>query len=1080
MKKTLLLGLAALIALAALPVLLPDGTPAASTKLDLMRPDEEEPKPEHPGEAAAHWASLHETRGTETAAQLNWDAKLEIERSRLTEGASNLPNFRFEEWGPGNFAGRLRGIVIHPTDPDDMLIGSVSGGIWKTTDAGESWVPIDDFLPTLAVGSMLVDPANADTVYVGTGEGFFNVDSAQGLGIFQSTDFGDSWTQLASTNNADFFYVNRIGITGDGSILAATRTGIHRSTNGGTSWSEVSGFATSSRGFVDLQVDPSSTSRAYAYHYGGGNASRRLLRTTDHGANWTVLDDTEGLPITDISRMEIGIGSDGVVYLAVSNTNTATRGLWRSPAGGNAFVKTASNTAFIERQGWYDLICAVDPSDSDTVYMSAVDMFETNNAGATITKKTFWNPGPGQIPDYVHADQHVLTFHPSDSDTFFIGSDGGIFKTTDNGETFVSLNNNIRVTQYYGIAAHPDGELVTGGTQDNGSHVFFGDNKLWLQWFGGDGGFSAWDQQQPTFIYGSLPGGGLFGSSDTGSTSAQITLPNTTGAAFINPFTIDQNNGNRMIVGTDNIFYSANIRQLAGATWSSASPALGGSVSATTISPLDGAVAYGGTSTGRVWETTGLGSGGAFARIDTGLPTGSDVTWIEVDENDATGDTLYVTFADYGTDRIWKTTNGGTNWTSIHGNLPDIPLFAVTVDPENPDRLFLGSELGLWATESNTEGPAPPGGFTWEQYDYGPAFTRVVQLRWAADGDVLWIGTHGRSIYRARRSPATVTLGAVLDAGCDTDGYLDLGETATIPITVTNDGGQDLSAVTVSVSPGTPGLSVLTGAQSYGSLLPGESATQSFNVELVSIAGCLSTAAIEVTVDYGTDSSTETFQLTIGADPNVMTGTLSEDAEDAMTPFTHEAAVGTDDWQTTTSQSNSGAASWFAADVPSFQDKSLLTPWMEVGAAGAVTMTFALRYDMEGDVSQFWDGAVLEIRTEGGEWVDIGNTGTVPYDGPLFTNNTIENREAWSGTQTTWRTSTVDLTAYNGQTVQVRFRVVCDTAAANAGGGFWVDDIAITNVTWLDSLSCDEFGCNEIFVDGFESGNTSAWSATVP
>ena len=1052
---------------------------ASSSKLEQLTRNSEEPKPEHPAEAAAHWAGLHETPAGENSARLNYMAMQEIKLGHQLRGlgVATVPNFQFGEVGPGYFGGRLRGLVVNSNDPDTLLIGSVSGGIWKSEDGGQSWQATDDFLESLAVGSMIVDPDEANRVFVGSGEGFFNVDAARGIGIFQSDDFGDTWTQLAATDNSDFHYVNRLGaIPGSNILLAATRTGIFRSTDLGTSWSEVSGFTASGRGFVDLRVDPSDTTRIYAYHYGGSEATRRVWRSLDSGASWSELGASQGIPTTNISRMEIAVGSDGVVYLAVSNAANATRGLYRSPVGGNGFAQTASSTPFIERQGWYDLVCAVDPSDSDRVYMAAVDMYRTTDAGATITKQTQWNPTAGALDEWVHADHHVLTFHPTDPLTFWIGSDGGIFKTTDGGDTFVPLNNNIRVTQYYGIAPHPDGSSVIGGTQDNGSHLFFGDQNIWLQWFSGDGGFSSWDAQDPNYIYGSLPFAGLFGSSDGGSSSVQITLPNTTGAQFINPFTLDPNDGSRMIVGTDNIFLSENVRLLDSSTWTDASSpsALGGQVSATTISPLSGAVAYAGTSSGRIWETTGLGSGGSWTRVDTGLPT-SDVTWVEVDTNDGTGDTLYATFADYGPNRIWRSTDGGGSWESISGDLPDVPLFSVRVDPTDPDRLFLGSELGLWTTDSN-DGGTPGASFDWEQYDYGTAFTRVMQLYWTGD-DTLWIGTHGRSIYKAMRQPTSAVAGAVDDTGCDDDGFIDLWETVTLPVTVTNDGGFTLETVTLSMSTSYAGLMVDSGALPISDLAPGASDTVDFQLTLESLGSCLDIADLEVTVDYTGGSDVHPFQQILGVTPTIQSGTLTEDAENEMASlFTHEAAFGDDDWATTTSQANSGVRSWFAADIPSLADKSLLSPWLNV-QGGTTVLDFALYYDMEGDSTQYWDGVLLELRTKGGEWVDIGVLSTVPYDGRLFTNNTAPGRAAWSGTQTTWRQATVDLgTQYNGEVIQFRFRMVCDQLAANVG--FWLDDISVTNVEWVESLDCDESICGSIFIDGFESGDTGAWSNT--
>jgi hypothetical protein len=257
-----------------------------------------------------------------------------------------------------------------------------------------------------------------------------------------------------------------------------------------------------------------------------------------------------------------------------------------------------------------------------------------------------------------------------------------------------------------------------------------------------------------------------------------------------------------------------------------------------------------------------------------------------------------------------------------------------------------------------------------------------------------------------------------------------------------------------------PGLSVDSGTLNFGTITPGASTTQNFQITLNTLQNCLDVADLNVSVTYLNGTAEADFEITLGADPITQTGVFFDGAEGASL-FTSEAILDVDDWAQVSTQANSGTSSWFAANIGNYADKSLISPWLKVGM-GPTTLSFSLFYDLEGTPAQYWDGAVLELRTLDGDWVDIGLDSSVPYDGQLFGNSSLEYREAWSGTQTSWRDAVVDLgSTYADQTVQFRFRVAADQGSANVG--FWVDDIQMTNVTWLESLACDTDTCSSCF-----------------
>lgn len=1027
--------------------------------LNLER-EKEVKRPDKPGEAQLYWEALHETPNGENPAMLNQKAAHTLEANRAKRAPEDLLPLRFDVLGPGNFAGRVRGLVVKPSEPDTLLVGSVSGGIWKTTNGGDFWRPVSNYEPSLSIGHLLVDPDNENRVFAGTGEGFQNGGAAQGLGILVSEDFGETWQQMDSTNNESFYFVNRLArIPQSQVLLAATGRGIFRSQDLGQTWTDVDGIGiVTGRGFVDIKVNPANPNIILASYYGqivsGDNSRNYIMRSDDGGLNWTRLRDDSGLPIFDISRHELTIGSDGTIYIAIADNSTAARtnGLFKSTNGGTQFQKVASSTAFIERQGWYDLMVAVDPSDSNRVYMGAIDVYRTTDGGTTINKVSEWFPSQGQIPQYVHADIHTLEFHPTNPQIFWIGCDGGIFKTTNGGDSFEQVNGNLSITQFYGIAVHPNGEQAIGGTQDNGTIHYFGDQVTWLEWVGGDGGFAAWDQQEPNHIYGSTPNGGMFGSNISVANAFAVTLPTTAGAPFIQPFVLDPNDGNRMMVGTNTVFFTSDIRNISGANWATSPTNFPQPMRSTTISPHDGSYAYVGDSAGRIFATTDLGGTNAFENImdqNYGL---HDITWIEVDPSDSSHQTLYATLGDYNSDRIVATRDGGQTWVSLHGNLPDIPAFCVRVDPHDPKRLFLGTEMGLWTTPDATQ-DSP----VWTRYDYGTAFTRVLQLHWNKAGDKLWLGTYGRGMIRAQRQVLNAKFEAQTETTGDGDGILDIGERQTLEVTLENLSGSSIEDIRVSLIGMATQLEVLNAPMTVNEVGPNQSTVVPFTIALNDWESGAGKGQYRLILEHDGLTYDFDYTLDVAADPQPREDDFIDGGE-GPSLLTHSAILGEDDWTMATTRPFSGESSWFASNANTFVDKSLMTPWFEVLESEA-SFSFQLAYDLEGNSIQHWDGAVLEIRTNDSGWVDIGAQSGVPYDGQLFRNSSLPFREAWSGTQTTYRQGIVALGSYQGLRVQLRFRVACDTSSAQQG--IWIDDIQASGVRWQDQPTEDLEPCGD-------------------
>lgn len=725
-------------------------------------------------------------------------------RAREAQNRGVMPGgiLGWESIGPGNIGGRTRGLVIDPNNPNILYAGGVAGGVWKSIDAGASWNPTGDTLINLAVSSLAIDPNNSQVLYAGTGEGFFNGDSVRGLGIFKTTDGGATWTQLASTTGSNFYYVNQIKIspTNSDRIFAATRSGVWRSVNAGSTFDPVlrNPFVIggspasngSTGGALDLDIQPGSNPEVILAAFGTFD-SDGLFRSADGGNTWAEVGTSGDVNIFNQGRMnvEFSPSNPNVAYVGMADNGdggsfgtfvnlfrTADAGLTWTPqtnlgTGFNNFL--FSNVPFGTgcfgtsnfAQGWYDNALAVDPVDENIVWVGGVDLFRSDNAGQTFGLASYWYFDPTD-PNYVHADHHALAFHPDYNGTsnqiLYSGSDGGVARTANArastsqndcpfsgggalpGITWTQLNNGYAVTQFYHGDAAQSGELYLGGSQDNGTARGNSANlsQPWDRVVGGDGGYVAIDPTNSNIMYAETQNFPTIRKSTNGGNSFSDATSGITDSdgLFITPFIMDQNDPDTLFTGGGRPWRTTN-----GATsWQAVGPNFGsaGRISAIGIAASDGDVVYLGYEDGYVATSTNARSASpSWTLRSAGLPTESGfISWIAVDPNDA--QTAYATSSTFGIDHIYKTSDGGVSWISIDGigftGVPDIPVHSIVVRPNDPDTLYAGTELGVFVTTD--------GGGNWAPASSGMANTVVENIEFVSD-DILVAFTHGRSAF---------------------------------------------------------------------------------------------------------------------------------------------------------------------------------------------------------------------------------------------------------------------------------------------------------------------------------------------
>lgn len=722
-------------------------------------------------------------------------ARNEMKKEGNSEFAQTEALGTWTSLGPGNIGGRTRALILHPTNPNIMYAGGVAGGVWKTTNGGGVWQPLTDLLGNLAVSCLAFDPNNPNVIYAGTGEGFYNSNAIRGAGIMKSTDAGATWQQMISTSTSDFYYVNDLVIskTNTQHLYAATRTGVMRSLDGGATWASVLNYLD---GCLDLAI---RTDQATDYIFAacGTFGGAEIFRNIDAGGAgvWTSVQKETGMGRTSLA---IAPANQNIVYALSANTLSGTfrdglYAVFRSVSSGDAGTWTAQvrnnnplklNTVLLtnplisfrsecglgangfSNQGWYDNVIAVDPLDANRVWVGGIDLFRSDDGGLNWGIASYWWPEKN-VPQYAHADQHAIIFHPNYNGTtnkqMFIGNDGGIFRTDDarafviagvtapcnpaaSGVRWTSLNNNYGVTQFYHGAVFPDGKSYFGGTQDNGTLLgtdVSGQNG-WREIYGGDGGYVAIDPTNPNVLYASTQRGAFRKSTDGGMTfgNARLGISDTT--LFIAPLGMDTSNPKYLWTGGLYIFRSSN----GGADWKPVSNSPGGYISAIAIDSNDSNHVMIGTSQGTIYSTDIALSITTTTYWQNSLPFSGYISSLIFDPNNRS--IAYATVSTFGFSHVWKSINGGLSWRPLTGSgvgsLPDIPVHCIVVDPDNSSRLFIGSDLGVF---SSTDG-----GANWAIENTGFANAQVEWLSVNSGDGVtqMYSFTHGRGVWRTKLS----------------------------------------------------------------------------------------------------------------------------------------------------------------------------------------------------------------------------------------------------------------------------------------------------------------------------------------
>jgi hypothetical protein len=719
--------------------------------------------------------------------------------------------------GPRNVGGRTRALALDVTTTNVILAGGVSGGIWRSTDDGANWAMATTTAQLRSITCIAQDTRSGKGTiwYAGSGEASGNSASGgaasfRGDGIYKSTDGGVTWAQLPSTVSGTpqvfdkaFDYVTNVAIDpsnlAQDEVYAAAGNTIQRSTDGGTTWTAVLGTLSLSA-WSDVQVNPSGV--VYAA-INSSSAQGGIWRSAD-GVTWTnISSGVTGFPST-FSRVGIGIspsspnvvmflvqgtsGTNGVdqinghqlwKYTYLSGDGSGAAGTWQN-RGVNLPNLGIANDPF-DSQGGYDLIVRFKPDDTSTVFVGGSSLYRsTNGFSSTATTQRIggYNPGVtnGTYPNH-HPDQHALAFLPTNPLVLYSGHDGGISKTTNDlgsPQAWTSLNNGYQVSQFYTICLDhgtPGSPSITGGTQDNGTWGTTSSSgaTAWVSRFSGDGAFCDISDGETAYLVSAQSGITYrFRASDGAWT--RVDPAGGTGYSFISPFAADPSDRTILyFAGGASLWLQSNLDGL-GFGFSNGSPSLGwtnltaAGIAGTTISAIGvsktpASRVYYGSANGKIYRLDNA-SGATAATVPTdvwtgkGLPAGAYVSCIAVDPSNA--DRAMAVFSNYNTASLFMTTDGGTSWTGVEGNLGGTTgpstRWASIVPFSGTTTYFVGASTGLYSTTvlngASTvwaqEGASTIGNVVVDMMDYR-----------LSDGTIV-VGTHGGGVWSSVIAPTGV------------------------------------------------------------------------------------------------------------------------------------------------------------------------------------------------------------------------------------------------------------------------------------------------------------------------------------
>lgn len=609
-------------------------------------------------------------------------------------GPSAVNSILPPSWAAG--LGRIETVWAGAMTPDTVYLGSRSGGFWKTVDGGNNWHSTTQDLPAMGVVDIEVHPERPSDVWILTRHA-----AGYSYGLLKSTDFGETWNTTGLSYTQQQAYAGEFVMATKDSFYVTTNGGIQRSTDGGTTWASCY-----NGNMITMAIHPANSQILYAFDNNLGT----VRRTSDGGQTWT----NHSVP-----------GNNGYPFFATSPAQPNT--VW---VGSGSGIFRSTDTGL----NW-TFVCA-DPTNSgimtlgvsgtqpNDIYAGSLSHYKSTDGGATWSMYSDWVNYFGS--NYIHADMRVFRTW---GNRIYAGTDGFLGYSSDNGQTWSTINQGVGVKEFYRIGCSAmDADDVVGGTQDNGTSVM--QDGVWHEWIGADGMQAHFDYNNPETWFGTIQFGNLQRTTQAGQNANDVSAG--TNGSWITPSVIDPSNENTIFIAYDTIYKSNDN----GDHWQTMAGFLSGNFDEIAISPSDSNILY--ISKGSaIRRSTNNGRNWTF--VNAGLPN-QFINRIAVHPDDPMKVAICMSGFSNG-NKVFASTNGGSSWTNRSGNLPNLPANALAWTEGPSIRMILGMDVGVYYADEGTN--------AWTLYADSLPAVLINDLEVLNGAGLIRVGTWGRGIWEA-------------------------------------------------------------------------------------------------------------------------------------------------------------------------------------------------------------------------------------------------------------------------------------------------------------------------------------------